>query len=65
MANSDAMGQDRVNARERNNRRSGMAKGMMARTPRKRGASAGFGSNKTKGGGIFRRLKGGNTAQGG
>lgn len=58
-------GQARVNAKERNNRRSESAKGMMAKTPRKAGATSGFASNKRKGGGIFRSLKGGNTSLGG
>jgi hypothetical protein len=65
MANSDNTGQGRVGAKERNNRRGEGAKGMMTRTPRKRGAQAGFASNKKKGGGIFRSLKGGNTSLGG
>lgn len=59
MANSDNTGQGRVGSKERNNRRSEAAKGTMAKTPRKRGASAGFASNPTKGGGIYRRLKSG------
>ena len=57
-------GQNRVNAKERNNRRSESAKGMASKAPVKKGARSGFGSNKTKSGGIFRSLKGGNTAQG-
>jgi hypothetical protein len=57
-------GQNRVNAKERNNRRSEAAKGTSARTPRKSGATSGFASNKRKGGGIFRPLKGGNSALG-
>jgi len=57
--NSHDSGLQRVNAKERNNRRSEAAKGSAARTPRKSGAKSGFGSNKTKGGGIFRKLGGG------
>lgn len=45
---ADIYGQDRVNSRERNNRRSDMAKGDMSKTPRKKGAQSGFGSNKIK-----------------
>lgn len=57
-------GQNRVNAKERNNRRSESAKGMASKAPQKSGAKRGFASNKRKGGGIFRPLKGGNSALG-
>ena len=57
MANCDTPGQDRVRAKERNNRNTSTAKGMNTRTPRKMGATKGFGSNKRQGGGIFRGLK--------
>lgn len=49
-------GQDRVKRMERNNRNVEGAKGSNVKTPRKKGAQAGFASNKTKGGGIFRSL---------
>ena len=39
----------RVNAIEKNNRRSPMAKGPMAKVPIKPGAKRGFASNPTKG----------------
>ena len=57
MANSDDTGQGRVRRMERNNRNNDGAKGAMAKTPRKRGAQAGFASNPTKSGGINRPLK--------
>jgi hypothetical protein len=61
MANSDDTGQSRVRAKERNNRRPGAG----SKTPRKKGAQSGFGSNATKSGGIFRPLKGsGNSSLG-
>lgn len=58
-------GQDRVKRMERNNRTQPDAKSTAAKTPRKKGAQAGFASNKTKGGGVFRSLKSsGNSALG-
>lgn len=57
MANSDDTGQGRVGRMERNNRNTPGARGPMTKTPRKRGAQSGFGSNPTKGGGISRPLK--------
>lgn len=44
----------RVNRMEENNRRTPMAKGMGARTPRKPGARTGFASNPTSGASISR-----------
>ena len=54
----DTPGQERVGRLERNNRNSSMAKAESVKTPRKRGAQAGFDSNATKGGGINRPLAG-------
>lgn len=48
-------GQKRVRAKEMNNRNTGAAKGPGTTTPKKRGATRGFASNKTKGKGIFGR----------
>ena len=53
MANFEE-GLRRVDRLEENNRRTSMAKGMGARTPRKRGATSGFASNPTNGAGIGR-----------
>ena len=46
MANSDSMGQQRVNSMEINNRRGEKAKGKNTKAPVKSGAMKGFGSNK-------------------
>lgn len=58
-------GQSRVKRMEKNNRTGSGPKSDATKTPRKKGAQAGFASNKRKGGGIFRSLKGsGNSALG-
>lgn len=58
-------GQSRVRSKEMNNRTGGKPRAAGTKTPRKSGAKSGFASNKMKGGGIFRSLKGGNTSLGG
>lgn len=55
---SDTEGQARVKRLEMNNRNTSTAKGPGMTTPKKKGAQSGFASNPTKGGGIFRPLKG-------
>ena len=50
-------GLSRVGQRETNNRNTSAAKGEKVKTPRKMGATGGFGKNPTKGGGIYRSLK--------
>lgn len=47
MANADQTGQQRVSRIEKNNRNTSKAKGPATKTPRKMGATKGFGSNRT------------------